>query len=81
MILFTPSFKKVSVSSCKISDPNFLKTSRFYLQVFSRRCIGNKVMSVFSDDKAQVVTHPRQRSQAHYLPLTTASYSLVPGGE
>lgn len=25
-------------------------------------------MSVFSDEKAQVITHPRQRSQAHYLP-------------
>ena len=38
-------------------------------------------MSVFLADTAQVITHPRQRSQTHYLPLTTASYSLVHGGE
>ena len=36
-------------------------------------------MSVFSGDKAQVITHPRQRSQAHYLPLTAAGYSLIHG--
>ena len=28
-----------------------------------------------------ITTHPRQRSQAHYLPLRTASYILVHGGE
>ena len=36
-------------------------------------------MSVFPADTAQVITHPRQRSQAHYVPLTTASYSLIHG--
>ena len=36
MILFPPSFKKVSVSSCKIRDTNFLKTSRFYARSQTR---------------------------------------------
>ena len=36
-------------------------------------------MSVFPADTAQVITHPRQMSQAHYLPLTAAGYSLIHG--
>lgn len=36
-------------------------------------------MSVFPADTAQVISSS-QRSHAYYLPLTTASYSLIPGG-
>ena len=38
-------------------------------------------MSVFPADTAQVITHPRQRSEAHYVPLAIASNILVHGGE